>query len=348
MKYKVFTRFFAISLIINLFFAFFSFFSMINIFLTQFKWNRIFFHLFIIWWLFLTISCKKKIDQNEIFRIGKVKCDIQPAFLKNIGFKTERCVYTTFLNNVKGVAIIEMPLNSTDTNNLKVYQHDSWKNHGMMGSLTAGKDGCEYTAPVPFINTLGKPLSEINTVFKIEPKSGIMKEFAILPKPDSSNGVVPFGVLGLYYDCHSDRLFASSVAGSTKDKENGVIYSIDPKTGEIKDQLKGFDAFGLFVCGITSEKILYFGLARNSRVFGIELDAEGNFVGEPVEKFSLANLGPRGDDKARRIRLNKLNYLEINGVEFNYNLTANTETPHAVYQFEYNENNKNWIVKNVY
>ncbi len=296
---------------------------------------------------YISFSCKKKIPKSEVLRIGTEICARQPLFLRNIGFDPLRSAFSTTQNNSNGIVLLEIPLNMSDSSKIKTYQHESWKRNGWMGSITSGEDGTTYTVPVPKINTLDRPLSKMNKIYKISPFNGEMVEFINLPAADTTSKVVPFGVLGLYFDCHGKRIFASSVAGSTRNSENGIIYSIDPKTAEVKDKLSGFDAMGLFVAGITGEKILYFGSARKPIIYGIELDAEGNFVGKPEIKLSLQNLGPRGDDKARRIRLNKNGLLEVYGVEFNYNLVANTTVPQSFYQFEFDINKDKWEFRSV-
>jgi hypothetical protein len=301
-------------------------------------------------WLLLMLilsSCKKKIPKSEAYRIGIEKCTQQPNFLTKIGMDPYRCLYTTYLGNVTGIAIVELPPLNASTKNQRIYQHDSWKKFGMMGPLTTGRSGVEFTAPAPFVNTLNKSNAELNKIYQIEPENGIMGEFLTLPIGNNTEETVPFGILGLYFDCHGNKLYSSTVAGSTRDNENGVIYSIEPNTKKINDKLEGFDALGLYVCGITGTKLLYFGSARNSNIYGIELDQEGNFVGKPSIQFSLAGLGMRGDDKARRLRIGRNNYMEVTSAEFNYNLTANSEVLASKYYFEYFEVENKWVFKQV-
>jgi hypothetical protein len=296
--------------------------------------------------VFQACNQKRKV-KSENYRIGAESCVRQPYFIKQIGMNPERSAFTTLLNNKTGVCLVEFPKDMADTANYKIYQHDSWKQYGHMGSLTSGIDGSEFVAPVPVVNTLGRSLSDLNRIFRIDPVTEVMKPFVALPKIDSTEGVVPYAILGLYYDCHSKKIHASSVAGSTRDNEKGVIYLINPDDGKIEDKLVGFDAIGLFVSGITGAKVLYFGSARNSNIYGIELADDGTFIGKPKIEFSLEQKGPRGDDKARRIRQNKQGILEVYGVEFNFNLTANTQIEQSLYQFEYLEAEEKWEFKSV-
>lgn len=85
------------------------------------------------------------------------------------------------------------------------------------------------------------------------------------------------------------------------------------------------------------------GSARTSNVYGIVLTKQGRFSGKPIINFSLADLGPRGDDKVRRIRFNQYGAMQVFGVEFNFNLTAPTEKQETVYGFGWNEEERRWV-----
>jgi hypothetical protein len=170
-----------------------------------------------------------------------------------------------------------------------------------------------------------------------------MKPLINLPmaaRPGTEN---VFGLLGLFYDCHGKKIYASSVAGSTRDKENGIIYAVDPVDGKVTDQLTDRDALGLCVGGITGEKRLYFGSSRTPDIYSVELSKSGRFKGAVKKECSLDLLGPRGDDKARRIRFDKNGNMTIFGVEFNYNLTAPSEKQETIYHFRYDEEEKKWL-----
>jgi hypothetical protein len=184
---------------------------------------------------------------------------------------------------------------------------------------------------------------EMNKIYKVDCSSAKMDLFCTLPKPDSSREIVPFAVLGVYYDCHGQKLYAASVSGSSRDEEKGVIYVIDIKTAKVVDQLKGYDAAAVFVCGASGEKRLLFGSTRKPNIYSVELNKDGTFKNNKVKtEFTLDQLGPRGNDKARRIRYDKSGNLLVHGVEFNYNLSAQSEKPETGYLFSYNEEEKKW------
>jgi hypothetical protein len=211
-----------------------------------------------------------------------------------------------------------------------------------MGAITTDGQGNAYTAPIPVINVLDNPPGKQNIVYRVDSKTAVMAPLTNLPGADSTAKENVYGLLGLYYDCHAQKLYASSVAGSTRDKEKGVIYLVDPNDGKVLDKLTGMDAMGLCTGGVTGTKRLYFGSSRIPAVYSAELTKEGKFKGGVQKELSLDMLGPRGDDKARRIRFDKNGDMLISGVEFNYNLTAPTEKQETQYRFRYDEEEKKW------
>ncbi|MBL7765141.1 MAG: hypothetical protein JNJ58_03535 [Chitinophagaceae bacterium] len=291
-------------------------------------------------------GCKESMTETEISGIGMQSCRQSAPFIRKLGFDPSRTAFSSSEKNMKGLAIFELP-KPGDTIK-KLWQHKTWSQFGYMGSITTDENGNAYTAPIPFVNTLDNPVSIINRIYKVDAQSSELKLFAILPQADTSPGVVPHGVLGLFYDCHGHKLYAASVAGSTMEKENGILYMLDPATGKVLDELKGFDACGVFVGGITGEKKLYFGHARTPNIYTVSLDKEGYFDGKPEIALSLDQLGPRGDDKARRIRYDQYGNLMVFGVEFNFNLAAQSDKPETVYQFGYNRVEKKWLLMKIH
>ncbi len=297
----------------------------------------------IIYCLVAVAGCSSGMTEEEITGIGLTPCRNPALFIKNVGFNPARTAFSTTELNYTGVALVELPQNPNDKINRRVWQDSSWKLFGHMASLTTDENGSAYTAPIPLVNNLDVPVSELNNIYKIDYITGKMALFCQLPKPKISNDIVPFGVLGVYYDCHGKKLYAASISGSSRDQEKGVIYVIDINTAKIIDQLEGYDAAGLFVGGNTGEKRLYFGGLRKSNIYSVELNKEGKFKNAKVTtEFSLEQLGPRGNDKARRIRYDKLGNLVIQGVEFDYSLAAQSNRNETTYQFNFNEEEKKW------
>ncbi|WP_159468864.1 hypothetical protein [Dyadobacter sp. 3J3] len=288
-------------------------------------------------------SCEEKMTKEEVLKIGITSCRSSGSFIKTLGFDPTRSELSTTEPAFTGVVLIEHPRNMADSASKKTYQDRSWALHGFMGSITSDSDGNTYTAPLPKTNKHGSPWSEMNKIYKIDSETGEMAVLTELAKEDSSSGVYPLAVLGIYYDCNGKKIYASSVAGSTKEKEKGVIYVVDPENGDVVDKLKGHDAIAVFVGGVTGEKRLYFGSARSSDIYSIELTKSGKFKGDVRKECSLENLGSRGDDKANRIRFDENGNMMVFGVKFNYNPVTPNEKAETLYQFAYNGDKKKWI-----
>ena len=201
--------------------------------------------------------------------------------------------------------------------------------------------------PAPFINVLNNPVEKQNTIYKIDAVTGEMNEFMQIPLPDSLNRNNPYGVLGLLYYCEGNILYASSIAGSDRHVIRGGIYAIDIKTKQIIDRISQTDAIGMGISYITEERRLFFGTGRNSDIYSVTLKENGKFSGKPELVFSLEGLGPRGDDKVRRIRTDAIGNLLVYGIEFNYNLIAPREKPETLYEFVYNPEQKKWFCRSI-
>lgn len=288
-------------------------------------------------------SCQEKMTENEIAGIGILPCRKPAAFIQKIGLDPNRCAFSTEGTANKGVLLLQAPAGPADTP-LKTYQHPSWSQFGYMASVTTDEKGNAYCYPIPVVNTMDHTLKSIHSIYKIDGEKGEMKLFTSLPPIDSSEGVVPFGLLGIYYDCHGKKIYASSVGGSTRDKDAGKIYIIDPQSGKVLEEFKSGDAMGLCVGGVTGEKRLFYGKGRLPEVWSVELDKAGFVNGSPRKELSLDQLGPRGDDKARKIRLDKSGNLIILGIEFNYSLAAQSKKPETAYLFGYDRLEGKWIL----
>ena len=288
-------------------------------------------------------GCKQKIDPDELQQIGITPCQKAPGFIVNTGLDPKHAAFSTSEKRLKGLALVQLPQNPADTSGRKTWQHPDWSRFGYMGAIATDENGNTYTIPVPVINVLDNPVEKQNTVYVVSGISGEMKPLIELPVSAKTIFTHGFGLVGIFYDCHGRKIYASSIAGSGRDTERGVIYAIDPSTGKITDQLTGWDAMGLCVGGISGEKRLYFGSARTSDIYSVELTSNGKFTGSVKKEFTLDLLGPRGDDKARKIRFGKNGEMVLFGVEFNYNLTAPTEKQETIYQFRYDEEERKWV-----
>lgn len=224
----------------------------------------------------------------------------------------------------------------------RYYQHPSWKKGGWLAPIVLDETGSLFTAPAPFINVLDNPLSGQNTIYRIDAQSGVMDEFLRLPVPDSLTAGNAYGIIGMVYLCEAGVLYVSTVLGSDRQTERGALYAVDVRAKKIIDKVSGMDVMGMGITYITGERKLFVGSGRSSSVFSITLTKDGRFSGEFAEAFSLASLGPRGDDKVRRIRTNEDGNLLVYGVDFNYNLIAPTEKQETTYSFNYDRAQGKW------
>lgn len=294
--------------------------------------------------MLLLTACEEKMAEEEVLQIGLTPCQRQPPFITAAGFDPKRSALSTSEKKLKGLALVQFPLNPADTAGRKTWQHRSWKQFGYLSAIATDENGNVYSIPIPVVNELDNPREKQNTIYKVDATTGEMKSLVNLPLPPKGNDDNIFGLLGLFYDCHARLLYASTVAGSTRNEEVGTIYAIDPVNGAIIDKFTGKDAMGLCVAGVTGEKRLYFGSSRSSDIYSVKLTKKGKFSGSAQKEFTLDLMGPRGDDKARRIKLDKNGALIVYGVEFNYNLTAPTEKPETIYRFRYDEDEKIWLI----
>jgi outer membrane protein assembly factor BamB len=284
-------------------------------------------------------SCK-----DEIVDFQTNECKNQPAFFKGIGFDPNRTAYSTSENRKMGLHLIQF--NATgDTSNggKKLYQHPSWKMAGWLGPILIDPQGNCFVGPVPVINLLDNPPAKQNTIYKVDGNTGEMKMFMELPSAEIISSTNPYGILGFTYLCESNTLYVSTVHGSTRDKELGFIYAIDAATGKIIDKISNVDALGMGISYITGKRILYFGSSRSSNIYSIALSKDGKFYNHPSLEFSISDIGPRGDDKARRIKFDKASgNMQVFAIEFNYNLTAPTEKQENIYAFAWNSSIQKW------
>ena len=220
---------------------------------------------------------------------GVTGCRKLPNFAKSVGF-TEQAALSTSESQEKGLVLIDL----ADANHR--YQHPTWTQLGYLGPITYDSQGNVYVAPTPHVSLIENPPEQQTTIYRADTDTGELAEFLKLEPVTPPTGH-PFGVMGLTYDCDTNSLYATTVAGSTRREELGRIVRIDPSTGKVTGELPKTDAIGLAVFNGTTGKRLYFGSARNSEVRSVALDDQGNFSGPVRVEFKI----PGWEDKARRI-----------------------------------------------
>lgn len=224
----------------------------------------------------------------------------------------------------------------------RVLQLPSWDDAGHLGLYAMDRDGNVYTTPVPHVSLLENPPEQQNKVYKIDSRTGDMKVFVDLPwaKPPSINN--PYGALGVTYDCDTESLYVSSIAGSGRKDEVGRIFQVDIRTAEIVDIFEGIDAIGVGVFTTKSGKKLFCGSAREPDIYSIDLNPDGSFAGTPQFVLSLIEQEGGSYDKGHRIRFFKDNRMEIKGIDFNYSLMAASDPMRNIYNFQYDETSDEW------
>ena len=289
----------------------------------------------------LLFSCK-----DELVAYQDNDCKAQAPFIKKLGYNPARSAFSTSEKIIKGLVLLQINENGdTSGGGRKLYQHPSWASAGWLGPMQIAPNGHVFLAPVPVINLIDNPPSKQNIIYKVDATSGIMSAFVNLPITADSTVANPYGLLGFAYLCESNTLYASTVQGSTRQQELGILYAIDASSGKILDKVKNIDVLGMGISYTTGQRKLYFGSARNSSVYEITLKENGTFATAPSVAFNIENLGPRGDDKVRRIKFNKATgQMNVYGLEFNFNLTAPTEKQENMYVYNYDEELKKWVV----
>ena len=255
-----------------------------------------------------------------------------------MGFSEQASIGTAF-QGVKGLAIGD-PTGNNGQGSL--YQHPSWDDAGYLGPWTYDRRGNIYTGPVPLVSLVENPPEKQNKVYKVDTDSQVMAEFVDLPAAQPPSGANPFGVVGLTYDCDTELLYASSLAGSTAGQEVGRIFRIDLASGQVLNSLDGVDAMGLGVFNGAQGKRLYYGLTRKPEVWSVALDDKGNFAGEPRFEFSLAGLPTEGRQTVRRIRFGNGTDATLYLMAFNYTLQVAGERQETVLKFSYDPFTDTW------
>lgn len=274
-------------------------------------------------------------------RLDVIGCRANPRFLKDFRDFGAQSFFSTSERFRKGLVLLDGPQKK------RGWQHPSWDDFGWLAAIHYDERGNIYTVPAPRINVLDNRPHQQNRVLRVDSGTGNLRLLAELPTPEGGDVTQnPYGALGLAFDCDTRLLYVTSIAGSTRTAERGRIYALDRETGHIKFQLNGVDAMGLHLARIGGDsprdKRLYFGRIRAPEIWSVAVGANGAMLGEPRFEVSLEGLGPRGDDKARRISFTPDGQMLIWGIEFNVNLVAPTEKQQTYYRFRFNPKTRGW------
>lgn len=266
-------------------------------------------------------------------------CRKQPPFTEKLGFG-RNTMLSTAERTMIGLVLVEPAANGGTP---RTYQHPTWSMAGYLGPNTFDARGNLFVAPSPRVSLNENPPEKQNTIYKVDGETGAMTAWITLPvaAPITLNN--PYGVMGLAYDCETDSLYATSVAGSMRSEMLGRVFQIDASSGKIVSQLDNLDGMGVSVFNTSQGKRLFVGSARTQDVLSVALTPEGKFAGAPLVEFSLEGLGPDGNDKARKISFDKANHMLVSGTKFNYNLAPPAaQIRPMTYRFSYDAGTGRW------
>lgn len=285
--------------------------------------------------LLLTTGCgKKEVNETGITKLKE--CKGAPGYLGRAGFVPGKPFgFSVAERGVTGLSLIQFPAKGVP---YKSFRLPGWEAAGHLGAVVTDKEGNSFVIPRPFVNTLKNDPLKQNTIYKVHTRTGEMTPYIQLEPMRAVNPNNPFGLLGLALDCENDLLYASSVAGSDAANEAGSIYVIRlGEKPEVITTLSGVDAMGVGISYFNDEKYLFFGKARSSEVYRIQLTGKGEFVGQPVPVLTLSFLGDRGDDKPRKIRFDARGNMLVAGISFNFNLANSPDKQETIYTFHYQQ-----------
>ncbi len=211
------------------------------------------------------------------------------------------------------------------SNATPAYQHPTWDDAGYLGAIAYDQAGNVYAAPTPRLSLADNPLAGAATIWRADTVTGDLRPFVTLPGSASVRN--PFGVLGMFYACGLDTLYAGSVLGSTPSAERGGVIAIRLPDGGQTALLDGTDVMGVLVVRQGTGYTLYAGLARRPAIIALSLDAQGRATGPPAPLIDLAAAGATPQERARKLRLVS-GELVADLVPFNFSLQANaTDAP---------------------
>ena len=267
-------------------------------------------------------------------------CKMAPAFPKKLGMQLPYGVDLR-QQGYMGLAIVDGKPQG------KALHFPEWEQAGYLGPHALDKKGNIYVAPTPHVNIEFNPPEKQNIVYVVDSQSGEMKKLIDLPWAGSPTANNPFGLVGLTYDCDTESLYAASLAGSTFREEVGRIFRIDLNARSVADQLEGVDAIGIGVFTGSSGKRLYFASARESEVYSIALDDQGNFKGEKRFEFSLAAGSQGAFDKGHRSQFFGTGQMTVKAIEFSYSLIAASDPRRNIYTYDYDPAQDAWTLREV-
>jgi len=199
------------------------------------------------------------------------------------------------------------------------YQHPTWDDAGYLGAIAYDRQGNVYAAPTPRLSLVDNPLAGAASLWRVDSATAEMRPFVTLPGAASERN--PFGVLGLFYACDTDTLYAGTVLGSTPSAEHGGVVAVHLPDGAARPVLSDLDVMGVLVVRQGDGLMLYAGLARSPAIVAVPLDAQGRAAGPAAPLLDLAEAGASPQERARKLRLVD-GVLVADLVPFNFSLQS--------------------------
>ena len=261
-------------------------------------------------------------------------CKRSPKFRDSLGFST-RAAFSTIEQGVKGASMVEFDANGQA---LRSYQDPSWDDAGYLGHVVLDRGGNVYTFPAPYVSLIDNPPALQNILYRIDSTTATMTRFYTLTAPAPFTEENPFGMMGLAYDCDTESLYVSSVAGSTRAETLGQIVRLDLASREVRFRYEGVDAFGLGMYIGPTGKRLYYGLARAPEIYSIGVDQAGDLLADSKLEITL----PDATVKARRIVFGTDGTLQVRSRPFDFNLIVTSDRPEVIYNYTFDPASQTW------
>lgn len=273
-------------------------------------------------------------------------CKKAPEFIVKKGFDINSSALISTDRRTRGVLLVQYKdIRRPELGYARKFQDPTWDDAGFVSSITLDNKGDAYILPSAMVNTIHNPPEGQNTIHRINGISGAMNPFVKLPmsiKPGKENA---FGLMSSFFHCSSEHLIVSSIAGSDQLVERGAVFAVDVNTRKVKQLIHDKDVLGVALVDRNGFSYLIYGLARKSQVWSLKIDQNFNPIEAPYLIAEVSNLGPRGDDKIKKIKVAG-NQVLLEGVPFYYNLTAPVSLPPVTYILEYDSSSQRWILKN--
>ena len=291
-------------------------------------------------WFWLQQNQTKNIEKTlpKGFNIGLVNtCRKIPPFIKQLHMR-QPAIDSKQQGHAGGLLIRDIANNQT-------WQHPSWKKSGHLAAFERDNHGNIFVAPLPYVSLSQNPPEKQNQIYKIDANTAEMSLYLKMPSKHIPNTKNPFGTMGMFYDCDTNSLYVTSVAGSTPRVEKGVIYQIDLANHKVVSQFDATDAIGVAVFNTLKGKKLYFGSARAPHIYSIDLDAKGNFISNKKYEFSLSTIQGGDTTVAKKILISKQAgkfILTVKETEFGFRLLAENNLNRKKYNFSYSLVDDKW------